>query len=326
MVIGNKAIACVLSMGCLVGCGNGSDSSTEDSSHNSGFDYIGKTEAAVLTQAESLTIGASVDTAFKAFLSGTKVTTDSDIFIEPALLTIDTATDSLASAMDNYSDTIESYVGKDQIPEDSIGGECGGTVSASGDYLNFNFTANDYCETVNNTPVTANGYARLSTNTHTKYQTFYFEQFTLEFNGVEIKLNGRMGAGEIDENNNELKAYANLKVGSLSQAINFVRMCDSSNSCEIDAELKAADDQVYRIADLSIDQSQSYASTWTGVGKIYLAEFGMLSLAFDDLSYCNNGEIRSGNVSVLDADSNSIELTYSQCGIDPLVEFTDESN
>ncbi|NVK37262.1 MAG: hypothetical protein HWE18_05005 [Gammaproteobacteria bacterium] len=318
MEINKKIMASLLAMGLLTGCGSDSDS---DSVESYGVDYTGKEESASVTLEDKDAIAASTIVAFETLMSSLRN--------EPNIFAYSHSANSFVASMNAYSDLIESEVGTETIPNVPVEGDCGGSVKVSGDYENFSFTASNFCldmgaqETI---LVTANGSAEFTTNVQTDYKTFTFEQFSLAFKEVMIKLHGEIGSGLNEKENPEVRVYANLTIDGEKQALNLVRACDSQGeNCNFDLEFSAEDGQVHKVIDSVLTQPEIESNQWQGYGKTYLADIGKLSFEFDSLTYCENGEINTADIYIWDNALNSLEITYSQCGVEPSVEFVEAS-
>lgn len=298
--------------GTLTACGG--DSSSKDSvDEGYGIDYKGLESAIVLSEDNASAIGNNVHSAVGSLLS--------PVDGEPAFLALDSNADKLVDSMKAFSDTIYSELGTESIPNVPLEGDCGGSVSAQGDYKNFSFSASDYCEPIDRIEVTANGSGSFTTNSETNYQTFSFKNFSLSVDDVDtpkVSITGDVGAGQNEKDNEEIRIYADMTIGNITQSTNMVRACGLSN-CDYDIEFSVLDGLIIKITDLSYTQE---GNSINGFGKIFLPEQGKVSFEYNDVTLCLKG-IATGRIDLIDQGSNTVSMTYSQCGVEPSITFSE---
>lgn len=278
--------------GALAGCG-GSDSDGESSTGNTTPTYTGSRDAAVLSSKNS---GDLALAAVEAVKSAEADDARSNLPGLPASASSTLGVSRSIAALQSSHNILQTQI---------INGGCGGTMSVSGSGESTAVNFDDYCEAgleidgaylFNNTTV-----GHLSTT-------------VLTYQNVSIK---------VDEStvltSGTFTTVYNTQTSAFEYSLDITMTVDGekirlveSESC--DAQFNCTSTATFTVNGETYEaENVTYESTVSGshvTARVYDADEGYFEMEAKDITYCDNGNIESGNITLSDGDESRVDITF----------------
>lgn len=309
-----KLLMGLFGVSILIGCGSDSDDST---SSQGGAEYRGSVEAATVSEEKMEFLQADADAVVKAITFVRYEENVADYYRNKHLVPLE-LTEMIGSILEGASELINDYAGDASISGESVPGECGGVVIASGNSDSFSGDANDYCDPLGSSGDTISISGTLSYNKTEVGYGMSFNKVSMDINYISEEqidqttfINGSVNYSET-EAGIALNVDAYVEVDDISSSANVTYTCPSK-SCQFDADFKAENGVTYRVEDLQASLNTTYG--YTGWGELYLPDHGYLDLYYYHVTFCEDGSIGNGYIEMKETDSNkTIEVRYDDCG------------
>ena len=280
MEIRHALMAGVVS-GALVACGgSGSDS---DSDKNSSPSYSGKQEAAVLSSENSSDLAKTAKQAIKSAEAK-----DQRNQIPMAGLS--------ASSSRSISRSIQ----QSQI----LSGDCGGSMTISGsEIVSLNF--DQYCD--DDVIIDGSMLMKSSSSGNTTTTLLTYNQVSIRVDGQNIVTNGTLSTVDNPQtgiSRTDMNMTVNID-GEVMRLVESIRckahyQCTTTTTYSVDGETFQAENLQF-----SSDDSGSQMSA-----RIYDEDEGYFEMSAQNITYCDNGNIKMGTIRLTDDDTNQVDISF----------------
>jgi hypothetical protein len=310
-----KILTGLLSTAILVGCG--SDSDDEVTTPEIGAEYIGKTADAEITDNNKGALSKEIQAAVKAVTFVRYEENYSDyryLYVESARLG-----NILYGILSAQSQQLQLALGDNTFSEIVKPSECveGGSVILSGSYDDLSLVADNYCIPEEGVTYTISG--GLTYKVDGDNHEISMDNISLEMDRGEAVDDYReiSGSGDISyvDADNVSILVVNSTLSGLGLTVSSKVKQTCGDGCTYDAEVLSENGTVYRAEDLEVAVD---SNGYLGSADFYLPNSGKVSVAFDDLQYCEDGSIGGGSIFVRsEPQAGELMISFNGCGVSP---------
>jgi hypothetical protein len=302
----------------LTGCGS-DDQAQPQANNEVGANYSGRIDRSEITDADTARLSEDADIIVKAITFYEYQENIEDYSPTKYYGSIRLA-EYLKLIVDSKLPELSMMFGNDEVELPPVEGACGGLVEISGTVSSLSLKADKLCEEYN---------ANLSFEISGQY-TYEreFDGYSITFNNSNILLDYTeqwgatderiTGEGEIEYTENSTFSTLNVNTSLIDNGVEFnsnvtLTCANNTENCHFKADILAENGLTYRIDDLN---TSLISSGYYGGLDLYIPDYGKFILHYSAITYCENGDIKSGIIRMIGNDNNGAMITtYTDCGV-----------